>query len=364
MNTVELQGKEFRQNGKAYVNLLVPHTLLEKTSFIKVFSEDNEDGDQRPIKLAHAKEFSESITSKEATHPQSIMGTLFKGKVVQARNYNISKSVNNVIVELPSGSGEYIRIHDGNHSITAVSNVTDDIKDDWVWSVVLSTDSNIKTMKRHHNSINANQKAVDKAVLKYSDIMIGVGTDDEIRVGRKIFDRLRKDSFSVLYKRIKTHHNQVKPGRCGTNALGFNEFINRSAVNGHNILSLDEVRALSDDDLYEIVKAYYNKWAEIAGDDWNETRIYMLGDKIGLKVLTECMVNVFSVVIKLNGLLSVDALEEFIDSKVETETGKSSFRRTWALKTGSDKWGHKAVNTVKRAFLTFLDKKTRQRRSK
>ena len=181
----------------------------------------------------------------------------------------------------------------------------------------------------------------------------GVGTPDEIRVGR-IFDRIRKDAASVLFERVRTHHNQ-KWGSKGK-SVGFNDFLTRSAINGSNMLKFEEAQKLTDEELYELVKSYYNKWADIAGSDWDEIEIYMTGDKMGLKVLTSCICHTFKLILDANKPLSVKSLEEFIDSRISTDRKKSLFKRLWAKSVRGDKWGYTTEQGVYKQFCLFLGK--------
>jgi|TARA_Y100000310_G_scaffold767_1_gene1091 hypothetical protein len=275
-----VEAKITHQYRNKFLEFTISHEDAIGKLYTEVYTEDNQTGDQRPLNETHAKNLAKAIL--DGASCSTILGGIDPSIVTIIEDKNDSKKAT---IVFPYKEGRFIRQADVQHGVRAVVMVKDRIPE-WDWSFKCrilegSEEEKSQIMQMLHVNANMFGRKPDKAVgacIQYRNNKL-VGGE---KIAGKIFERLAEDKTSAICNVIHRYHDESTKDR-----VGFNDFTKRSA----KAFELDAISKMTEDELYEIVAAYYQRWAEHPETSkcWNDTDAYMLRQKIGLKVVTSLL---------------------------------------------------------------------------
>lgn len=323
---MQVLAHEFRQSGKIFYSFVVRHKEIASICNTVVFSHSDLGGDQRPVCPKHAKEFADDIRTKSSVRPQSI--------VANAKGFRVVEDIADV-PNLKRIEFSELRLTDGQHGIKALDILDEEGSDhpnEWEWSVTALPDSPNEELQIIHAGINNHQKKADKNVNSYIEFKNDKLGDYKMQAG-SVFDRLNKDEKSVLFGRVKCVY-----GDAVKNTLGFHDFVIRMIEDGgRNIFSLPCMQKKSKDEVYELVKFYYEAWAGCNEAMWNDRSAYFFGDKMGLKVLTRLMFDIFEKLSAKNKQITTALIYEVISSVCKKIHASEKVKRMWICDVNGNK---------------------------
>lgn len=316
---VSVTARRYTQNNREFFVAIIPHGQLKNLAYTEVFTKENEKGDQRHFYPQHAAQFARAIQDrkKRKTRSHSITAGLCNGAFA-----DYDGSADDVTIIFPKPEGKFLRLTDGQHSLGAVREVTKDIQDDWDWLVTILGESSNETLAGSHLDINAFQKSSDKAVTCYQQYLYDLLPPYHQRIGQ-VFAEVTDDESSLLYGRLKTHHlsSRSPDGR----SIGYKQVVDKSV----NIMRIEAVRNMSHEDLYKLVRAYYECWKMANEDLWADPT-YICSKPTGLNVFTKCMFAVFCACLRRYKKLDEESMFEII-SKISKkwDVKKTQQRGRW-----------------------------------